>query len=73
MKAFITTYALTAGIIEAEGDTHSNYFSPSEEKYKHLFVPKRNWFHTKDEAIKAAESMRLEKIKSVKSSLKKLE
>jgi hypothetical protein len=78
VKVFITTYALTSGIIEVEAEqslvcpTMVNWNIPGEY-YGHAHGEGRNWHRTKDAAIAKAESMRLAKITSLKRSIKKLE
>lgn len=78
-KVFITQYALTRGIYEAEMEVILD-----DPKFKKKCVEKYNGnipqvffddeFHlTKDEAIKHAEKMRSKKIESLKKQIAKLE
>jgi hypothetical protein len=74
-KIWVTRYALTSGIFEAEAEVenHSegmavvpqNYETGEYKKYFHG----KDWHLTKESAIKRAEEMRVKKI----SSLQKLE
>ena len=75
MKIWITKYALTRGIIEAEIDMRigesititwinkcpGTYFKPGE------------WFKSKEDAIKKAEEMRKTEIEKLTKKIKKLE
>ena len=75
MKVWITKYALTDGIIEAKGE---------QDKLTYGFVVtdgvfRNEWFNSKDcftsrtSAIKKAEEMRQDKIKSLQKKIKELE
>lgn len=76
MRVWITKYALTTGIIEAEAEecehdmirAHENSFCPS---YYHK--EGRDWHRTKESAIAKAEEMRQKKISSLKKQIKKME
>lgn len=75
MKIWITKYALTRGIIEAEIDMRigesititwinkcpGTYFKPDE------------WFESKEDAIKKAEEMRKTEIEKLIKKIKRLE
>lgn len=75
MKVWITKYALSQGIVEAEGE---------QDKLTYRFVVtdgvfRNEWFNSKDcftsrtSAIKKAEEMRQKKITSLKKQIEKLE
>ena len=71
MKAFITKYALTQGIIERdchEPNHSDDLLCVSNIEYYH----KGEWFKTRQEAIVKAEEMRQKKIKSLEKQLAKL-
>lgn len=74
MKAWITRYALTTGILEVEGTKHS------EDMFEYK-VPEssfidwahgNDWHETKEAAIAHADVMRIRKIKSLERSIEKL-
>lgn len=77
MKVWITKYALTAGIIEAEGEFSEQY--PSMVSYRDStgpalqFVHGNDWHTTESAAFRQAEEMRQKKIASLKKQIKKLE
>lgn len=65
-KAYVTRYALTEGILELEGKVARNgYFRA--DNYTSSFSLK-DWYPTREEAIKRAEEMRLKKIEYHKKS-----
>lgn len=76
-KVYVTKYALSAGIKEAECDIHSNPRYPERKYilYKGFisFYMGKDAFLTKEEAIKKAEDMRKKKISSLKKQIDKLE
>ncbi|MDP9528559.1 hypothetical protein [Pseudomonas protegens] len=74
MKVWITKYALTAGIIEAEGDIAA----PGMIRYKDggsflQFAHGSDWHTTERDAFNRAEEMRQKKITSLQKQIKKLE
>ena len=76
MKVWITKYALTDGIIEAEADTYTKgkIFAFWNNDEMGAFYPhKEEVFFDKQSAIKKAEEMRQKKIESLKKQIKKLE
>lgn len=75
MKVWITKYALTDGIIEAEGEPYGlEWVSASwDDGYRCGDFEKGEWFDTKETAIQKAEEMRREKIESLKKQIEKLE
>ena len=75
MKVWITKYALTDGIIEAEGEPYGlEWVSASwDSGYRCGDFEQGEWFDTKERAIKKAEEMRQKKIASLKNQIEKLE
>ena len=75
MKVWITKYALTGGIIEAEGEPYGlEWVSASwDNGYWRNDFEQGEWFDTKEGAIQKAEEMRQKKIESLKKQIKKLE
>ena len=76
MKVWITKYALTRGIIEADGElTSSDSVSILNRDLSlptHWFY-KGDWHSDKESAIAKAEEMRQKKIESLKKQIEKLE
>ena len=76
MKVWITKYAMTRGIIEADGKlTSSDSVSISNRDLSlptHWFY-KGYWHSDKESAIQKSEEMRQKKIESLKKQIKKLE
>ena len=74
-KIFIFKYALTKGIIEVdakiEQGIHEEYAMVKD--WIGFIWLNRDYVHTKEEALKKAEEMRLKKIKSLKKQIVKLE
>lgn len=71
MKAYITKWALTKGIIELDDpDFYENYIVISN--IEPLINPV-DWFRTKQEAINSAEEIRDKKIASLRKQIAKLE
>ena len=75
MKVWITKYALTDGIIEAEGEPYwLEWVSASwDNGYRCNDFKQGEWFDTKERAIQKAEEMRKKKIESLKNQIEKLE
>ena len=75
MKVWITKYALTKGIIEADGEPYGlEWVSASwDNGYKCNDFKQGEWFDTKERAIKKAEEMCQKKIENLKKQIKKLE
>ena len=73
--AFITKYALTAGITEIEAedcfDTASDMIRDVNNGYAHYH--RGDWHRTMAEAAARAEQMRVAKIASLRKSITKLE
>lgn len=77
MKAWITKHALTSGIEAVEGEiskeTPSMFIANGRGWSGYFHKEGRDWHVTEVGARRRAESMRLAKIKSLKSSLAKFE
>lgn len=75
MKVWITKYALTDGIIEAEGEPYGLEWVSArwDNGYRCNDFEQGEWFDTKERAIEKAEEMRQKKIASLKNQIKKLE
>lgn len=75
MKVWITKYALTDGIIEAEGEPYGlEWVSASwDNGCRCNDFEQGEWFDTKERAIKKAEEMRQEKIEDLKNQIKELD
>lgn len=77
MKAFITKYALTQGILEMEANRDGDLIwvkggFVGRDFFCSQYFHKGEWFLTKEEAIVKAEEMRQKKIKSLEKQLAKL-
>lgn len=71
MKAYVTKWALTKGIIEVDNpEFYENYLVISH--IEPLINPV-DWFRTKQEAIHRSEEMRVNKIASLRKQIAKLE
>lgn len=75
MKVWITKYALTDGIIEAEGEPYGPewVFAFLDDKSGYNDFGWGEWFDTKERAIAKAEEMRQKRIESLKRQIKELE
>lgn len=79
MKVWITKYALTLGIIEADGFNSYIFLGAITVKPKYPLpfdattFKEGDWFADKESAIARAEEMRREKIESLKKQIKRLE
>lgn len=77
MKVWITKYALTDGIVEAEADQYMKgkifAFWNNDENMGPFYPHKEEVFFDKESAIQKAEEMRREKIDILKKQIKKLE
>lgn len=75
MKAYITKYALTMGILEEEvevsADVNGDMVRVVTNHYPEYYH-KPFWHTDKQEAIDHAETMRIKKIASMEKSIKKL-
>jgi hypothetical protein len=78
MRVWITKYALTTGITEAEANTCSSSTDgrmievPSKLCYASYFH-RPDWHETKEAAIARAEVMRKKKLASLKKQISRLE
>lgn len=74
-KIWVTKYALTSGIFEAEAEIEDQYGRMASIPSRRYFTAfhGNDWHRTLTEANKRAEEMRLKKISSLKKQLKKLE
>ena len=76
MKAYVTKYALTKGILFFEGEICSEgrgfSYESKEGEFGGYFWGK-DWHVTKESAIKHADKMRLDRIASLRKQLAKLE
>lgn len=74
MKVYITKYALTKGIYEAEAEESNNFPGMITTKdYSYFHGEGKDWTRTKETAIVRAEEMRLKRIESLKKQIEKLE
>ncbi|MBC5688131.1 hypothetical protein H8S37_04180 [Mediterraneibacter sp. NSJ-55] len=78
MKVWITKYALTDGIIEAESDTQTQdkekiFAFWNNDEFGIFYPKKEEVFFDKQSAIKKAEEMCRNKIASLKKQIEKLE
>lgn len=71
--AYITKYALTEGIFEAEGEESNGYFYYGKGGYDRNQACPEDWHRTREEAVARAEDMRKRKIASLKKSIAKME
>lgn len=75
MRAFITKYALTQGILEVEGelDQDSEYLSwKTEGSWLRQYTARRDFCATLPGALAVAEQMRIRKIASLEKQVAKL-
>lgn len=81
MKVWITKYALTKGIFQAEvtsacleTDPTGNMICIKESGFNSYYHGKgKEWHENKESAVKRANEMRNKKIESLKKQIKKLE
>ena len=77
VKRWISKYALTKGVYEAEGkiieDSIANGCFVIEHLYSRDYFSLKEHHETKEAALAKAESMRLKKIESLKKQIAKLE
>jgi hypothetical protein len=76
MKAWVTKYALTTGILEMEGEvseTSPGMFSPTRESGTYqTFYHKPFWHESAAAAVEHAEKLRAAKLKSLEKASSKL-
>ena len=81
MRVWITKYALTDGIIEAQqipgsaydGKEYAFFVGKNSQYITDFYIPYEELFWDKNSAIRQAEEMRQEKIASLKKQIEKLE
>ena len=76
MKAYITKYALTEGILEfdnAEVNVENPEMLIISDGARMIFFHGKHWHKTRQVAVDEAEIMRLKKISSLNKSIKKFE
>jgi hypothetical protein len=74
ITAWVTKYALSkTGIEEVEGEVCHGTSSDMLRYGQHGCVHGNDWHSTREDAVKRAEQMRLNKIASLKKQLEKLE
>lgn len=79
MKAWITKYALSSGIMETDaevcgvGDGRMIRVLKKEGEYADNYFHKPHWHEKREEAVTHAESMRVKKVVSLKNSIAKIE
>lgn len=74
-KIFVFKYALTKGIIEVDAEIKQGIygeFAKVKDRGNLIYLDK-DYAHTKEEALKKAEDMRIRKIESLKKQIVKLE
>ena len=81
MKVWITKYALTDGVIEAQqipnvpcdGKEYAFFVDENGQYVTGFYIPYRELFWDKNSAIQKAEEMRRKKIASLKKQIEELE
>lgn len=73
MRVWITKYALTTGIFEADVDVSDDFPELVRVSPTQYFQGEgKDWHRTKIEALQRAEEMRQKKIRSLKKQIEKL-
>jgi hypothetical protein len=74
MKAWITRYALTTGILEVtcENPGDSNTIRFRRPGYTEQAAYGKDWHRTREAAVRHAEAMRVKKVASLQRSIEKL-
>ena len=74
IKVFITKYALTDGIIEADAELCNNpkMIVIKEKGFFDRYFHDEDWHRTRESAVKRAEIMRDKSIKSAENRIEKL-
>lgn len=75
MKAYITKYLFTQGIIELNGylsETDSNYFISKKGGWGRSVFSKNDWHETRELAVKRAQEMQKKKIKAIERTINKI-
>lgn len=76
MKVYITKYALTEGIVEAEAEVWSDVSDRMISLKTHMpfaIVHKPDWHETRAQAVERAYEMKSKKINSLKKQLKRVD
>lgn len=73
MKVYITKYALTKGILEREGEEQPGGYARAKVGIFTNFFNSREWYSTKQGAVKDAAQRRDRKIASLQKQIAKLE
>lgn len=75
IKVWITKYALTIGIEVFDGVVHENedMVAYGNVGYGDQYAHGKDWHRSYEEAVERAEEMRVQKIKSLRKSIAKLE
>jgi len=75
MKAYVTKYALTMGILELEvEDADDGMIKDTRGQFPSYYHGEgKEWHRTREAAVKRAEVMRTKKIASIKKQLAKIE
>lgn len=71
IKAFITKYALTGGIKEVEGTISEHGYLHVKDIYSSF--SRKEYFFTREEALKDAEERRKKKIKSLEKQIAQMQ
>jgi len=71
MKVFITKYALTKGIVEAEGVADSPFMRTQIDGHTQYW-PASRWHEDRSDAVAAANAMKHAKIASLEKQLARL-
>lgn len=77
MKFFITKYAMTKGIIEADGERCTSSGSPDmiavgPKNILRQYYHREDWHRTRESAVKRANEMRSAKLKSIDKQRKRI-
>ena len=72
MIYYITKYALTKGILKLEGDVAYRGAITTRQHTYPVFFHGEEFHEMRDDAIKKAEEMRIEKLKSLDKQMKKI-
>lgn len=76
MKAYVTKYALTEGILEVEcehqNDGYLSFPSPQNPNWN-ICATRNQWRKTREEAVTLSNAMRDKKVKNLKAQVDRLE
>lgn len=73
IKAWVTKYSLTEGILCVNGNICHSINSGMLEYNNYGIAHGKDWHRTEEDALKRAEEMRINKIMSLKKSISKME